>query len=175
MTDDTPGVAIGYPAADCPVVMAYDKVQRVVAVAHSGAELTDKMLPMSVIDALSHSYDSKDEDILVYVSSGIDKKSYLYDSYPHWAKDPKVWDGMIEEDENGIFHIDLKGAIKKELIYRNINEENINISNVDTFTNRDYYSNRAEYLGHIEKGGRNFPCAVFPDEKVLIKRRVRTR
>ena len=175
MADDVEGVAVGYPVADCPVVMAYDKAQRVIAVSHCGAELTDKMMPISVIDSLAYTYDSNDEDILVYISSGIDKKSYLYDRYPLWAKDHRVWDGMIEEDKNVIFHIDLKGAIKRELISRNISEENINVSRVDTFTNPDYYSNRAEKLGIEEKMGRNFPCAVFPHEKVLTRQRVRTR
>lgn len=171
MTGSVKEVAIGHPVADCPVVIGYDMRQKIVAVGHCSAEFTDKMLPVSIIDSLFYSYGSRDNDILVYISSGVEKDSYLYDKYPKWANNDKIWNKMIKEDKNGIFHIDLKGAIKKQLIQRNIKESNIKVSKIDTVTNQNYYSNRAEYLGYKEKAGRNFPCVFFKKEKVRIRQK----
>lgn len=173
MSDEVEKVAIGHPVADCPLVVAFDKRQKVVAVGHCSADLTDKMLPKAIIDSLAFLYDSKTEDIVAYISSGASKKSYLYDSYPIWARDEKVWNEMIEEDESGVYHIDIKGAIKKQLLNRNIEEKNITVSEIDTVTNPDFYSNRAEFLGEKNKKGRNFPCAFFVEEKQLVRKRVR--
>lgn len=165
MSDNVKGVGIGHAVADCPVVMAFDERQKVVSIGHCSAELVDKMLPMAIVDALLDAYGSKDEDISIYVSSGADKKSYTYDRYPAWATDPKVWDEMITEDENGLFHIDIKGAIKRQLEERNIDSKKIEVSKIDTITDPNFYSNAAVFQGHPEKAGRNFPGVVFLDDE----------
>ncbi len=168
ISDKTPGVAIGHPVADCPVVMAYDKKHDVAAIAHCSADLVDKKMPMMVVDALFDAYGSynlKDEDILTYVSAGAGK-SWTYDKYPSWAKDSKLWDGAIIEDENGIFHIDLKKVISDQLIERNVGD--ITISPIDTITDPNFYSNSAAFNGNEEKKGRNFAGAFFK-EKTYVK------
>ena len=90
VTDKTPGVVIGHPVADCPVVMAYDKSKKAVAIGHCSAALIDKKMPMMIIDALEDAHASRDEDIQVYVSACAGK-SWTYDTYPSWAKDSTVW------------------------------------------------------------------------------------
>lgn len=169
VTDKTPGVVIGHPVADCPVVMAYDKKNHIVAIGHCSAELVDKKMPMLVADALYNSYRTKDEDIATYVSACAGD-SWTYDKYPAWAKDNKIWENCIEEDENGIFHINLKKAVYNQLQERNI--EDINISPVDTITDPRFYSNSAAYNGAQNKKGRNFAGAFFP-EKYITRERIR--
>ena len=161
MNENVKGVAIGHSVADCPVVVAYDRRQKVVAIAHCGGRETDLMIPAMTIDALASSYNSKANDIIAYISAGADKDSYLYETYPNWIKNEKLWDGKIIEDENGLFHIDLKGTIEKELLERKIDKNNITMSKVDTITNDGFYSNYAEAHGNKEKAGRNFAGACF--------------
>ena len=175
MPETVEGVAIGHETADNPVVMGYDMVQRVTAVGHCSPELTDKMLPKSVIDSLLYTYGSNENDIVVYISSGAEKYSNLFRNYPGFVKDLKVWSGMIKEDKYGIIHVDYKGAIRKQLIERGIPEENIIISNVDTITNPNYFSERAASLGQKEKKGCNFPCIVFQPEKIRKNVKIRTK
>lgn len=165
ITSKTPGVVIGHPVADCPVVMAYDQKQKIVAIGHCSAELVDKKMPMLVVDALYNSYRSKDENIAIYVSACAGD-NWTYDKYPVWAKDNKVWDEYIKEDEKGMFHIDLKGAVAKQLMDRNIKD--IFMSHVDTITDEDYYSNSAAFNGDETKKGRNF-AGTFFKEKVKVK------
>lgn len=170
-TDKVPGVVIGHPVADCPVVMAADLSKGAVAIAHCSAELIDKKMPMMVVDALQRAYDSKDDDIVAYISAcaGSD---WSYDTYPRWATDRKLWDGAITLD-NGVFRIDMRKVIENELLERNIHTMEFNMDN--TRTNPNYYSNSmASPNGGNDptKSGRNFAGVFFKPrykEKVKFK------
>lgn len=168
-TDKVPGVVIGHPVADCPVVMAADLSKGAVAIAHCSAELIDKKMPMMVVDALQRAYDSKDDDIVAYISAcaGSD---WSYDTYPRWATDRKLWDGAIIE-ENGVFKIDMRKVIENELLERNIHTMEFNMDN--TRTNPNYYSNSmASPNGgnNPTKAGRNFAGVFFkPKYKEKVK------
>lgn len=168
-TDKVPGVVIGHPIADCPVVMAADLRKGAVAIAHCSAELIDKKMPMMVVDALQRAYDSKDDDIVAYISAcaGSD---WSYDTYPRWATDRKLWDGSIIE-ENGVFKIDMRKVIENELLERNIHTMEFNMDN--TRTNPNYYSNSmASPNGGNDptKAGRNFAGVFFkPKYKEKVK------
>lgn len=160
ITNKVPGVVIGHPVADCPVIVMEDKSKGVIAMAHCSAELIDKKMPMMIADALNEAYDSKDEDIIAYVSACAGD-NWTYDKYPSWATDKTIWEKGIIEDNNGIFHINLKKAIKQEMNERNINHVIYNDN--DTITNPLYYSNSAASpygLNDQSKYGRNF-CGAF--------------
>ena len=163
-----PGVVIGHPVADCPVVMAYDTKQKVVAVGHCSAELIDKKMPMLVADALYNSYRSKDEDIYTYVSACAGN-SWAYDKWPNWAKEEKFWEKYITEGKDGLFHIDLKNAVRNQLLDRNIAPNRIDVSPIDTITDDNFYSNSAAFNGQIQKNGRHFAGAFFKDELDFIE------
>ena len=114
-------------------------------------------MPMSVIDALSKKYNSKDEDIVTYVSACAGE-SWTYDRYPSWAKNEHVWQNAIEESEDKLYHINLKLAVLRELRERNI--ENIIMQDVDTITDDNFYSNSASRTLEKKKG-RHFAGAFF--------------
>ncbi len=157
VTDSLPGVVIGHPVADSPVVMAYDTKQRILAIGHCSAELVDKKMPMLVVDALLESYASHDEDILAYVSACAGK-SWTYDCYPSWAKDDMIWNDVITIGEDGLYHIDLKRAVFKQLVERKVG--GIMDSPIDTITNSNFYSNSAA-RSNPDKKGINFAGAFF--------------
>ena len=52
VTDKTPGVVIGHPVADCPVIVMEDKRKGVTAMAHCSADLIDKKMPMMIADTI---------------------------------------------------------------------------------------------------------------------------
>ena len=165
VTDKVPGVVIGHPVADCPVVIMQDVKQNVCAIAHCSAELVDKKMPMMVADALLDAYESCDEDIITYVSACAGP-SWTYNTYPNWATDKKMWEKGIEEDENGIFHINLRKVIKEQLKARNMSRVSFNMD--DTITNPNYYSNSAASpygLNDPSKFGRNFAGAFYKVKK----------
>lgn len=168
-TDKVPGVVIGHPIADCPVVMAADLRKGAVAIAHCSAELIDKKMPMMVVDALQRAYDSKDDEIVAYISACAGN-DWTYDNYPRWATDRKLWDGAITLD-NGVFRIDMRKVILNQLAERNIKDMRFNMDN--TRTNPNYYSNSmASPNGGNDpaKSGRNFAGVFFkPKYKEKVK------
>ncbi len=167
ITDRVPDVVIGHPVADCPVVMAFDRVKGIAAIGHCSADLVDSKMPMAVVEALFESHRSRDEDIAAYVSICAGT-NWVYDSYPKWAKDERLWEDAITLGEDGLYHIDLKKVVRQQLLDRNISR--IAMSPVDTITDPEYYSNSAAANGHKEKSGRNFAGTFFKDrEKELIK------
>ena len=163
----TPGVVIGHPVADCPVVMMEDKKNGVVAVGHCSAELIDKKLPMMIADALLDAYGTKDEDISIYVGACAGE-DWTYDCYPKWAQDNELWKYAIVE-ENGIFKIDMRKAIRKQFNERNIGKDDLCVFNLEnTRTNQHYYSNSVA-RENAEKFGRHFDGAFYQSEKEFRK------
>ena len=169
---ETPGIVIGHPVADCPVIIMTDIKQGITAIAHCSAELIDKKMPMMIADALLDAYQTKDENIFTYVSScaGSD---WTYDKYPNWATDQKMWESGIEKDKNGIFHINLRNIIDNQLRERKIETGKIKYNEVDTIYDPNYYSNCASSsygLNQPEKYGRNFVGAYYEESKVKVKK-----
>ena len=170
VTDKVPGVVIGHPVADCPVVMISDLKNSVTAIGHCSCELIDMKLPIMIADALVDAYSSKDEDLYVYVSACAGD-SWTYNNFPGWAKDLSLWKEAIV-DENGIFRINLRKALLKQLKERKIMGDKIYFNNADTITDYRYYSNFASSpngLNQSFKAGRHFAGAFYSEGKRLIK------
>lgn len=161
MNNDVEDVIIGHSVGDCSVVMCYDRRQDVVAASHCGAREVDLKMPIFVVDSLKKTYNSRDEDILTYVSACAGN-SWQYDRYPVWAKDLKFWDKFIKE-KNSVYKIDLKSAILSQLHSRNIKD--IIVSPVDTIIDDDFYSNSATYAGNTHKDGRHYAGVYFKRKK----------
>lgn len=161
VTDKVPGVAIGHPVADCPVIMLSDVAQGVTAIAHCSAELIDKRMPMMIADALVDAYSSKDEDIIAYVGACAGSE-WTYDRFPAWARDQKMWEKGIYMGDDGLFHIDMKKVIASQMRERNIG--NVSYSSYNTITDPNFYSNSIARIDP-EKAGRQFSGAFYPEEK----------
>jgi hypothetical protein len=157
ITDKIPGVVAGHPVADCPVVMMTDEKNKVTAVCHCSAALVDKKMPMMVADALGKSYNSKDEDIKTYVSACAGP-NWTYNVWPNWAIDQEVWQNAITKGEDGLYKIDIRKAIAKQLQERNITKVDYNLT--DTITDSNFFSNCAARQNPA-KSGRHFAGAFY--------------
>lgn len=153
ITSDYKNIVIGNQMADCPILIIEDRNKGVTALSHCGASYINRRLPEQTIEALLKEFDSNPEDLYVYVGSCIKKESYIYDKYPTWATDNDVWDEFIIE-KNDNYHIDLEGAIIKQIEKYNI--KNIKVSPYDTATDDIHYSHRASAQGNQSKKGQNF-------------------
>ena len=172
ITDDIPEVVIGHPVADCPVVMMTDERHGISAIGHCSAEMIDKKLPMMIADALVEVAGSKDEDIYTYVSACAGS-GWTYDKWPAWAKDERLWKNAIYQDKKGIFHIDMRKVIAKQLDERQIYiPGNVDFNMDDTITDPFYYSNSAASpygLNDKSKAGRNLAGLFYQREKTKEK------
>lgn len=152
-TKNCQNIVVGHQMADCPIIVAEDRKNQAVAVAHCGASYINRELPKAIINALIKEFKSSQQDIYVYIGSCASKYSYIYDIYPSWATNKNVWEKFIKE-ENGKYYIDLIGAIKKQLQVTGINH--ITASPIDTITNKNYASHYGLSHGNITKSGQNF-------------------
>lgn len=148
-----PHVVLGNQMADCPIVIAEDRFLGVTALAHCGASYIDRNLPSQIIDALRKEYASKLDHIYVYIGSCAKKESYVYDTYPIWAKNTLLWKTNITKKKEK-YYIDITQAIVDQLKQKGI--KHITISNKDTITDPFFYSHRASIQGQENKKGQNF-------------------
>ncbi len=170
INDKVLGVVIGHPVADCPVIMMADMKKGVMAVAHCSASLIDKKMPIMVADALQDAYKCCDDDLLVYVGACA-ADTWTYDKYPAWALDEELWKDNIYLGEDNLFHINMRGAIAKQMVMRNLSTSHVFYNQTDTITNPNYYSNSLSKL-YPDKAGRHFTGAFFKehDAKKLLKK-----
>ena len=166
VTKKVPKVVIGHPVADCPVVIMVDKKQGVSAIGHCSAQMIDMKLPMMIFEVLKSKYNSKTNDIMTYISACAGS-SWTYDRFPTWAKDMKVWEKCIVLGDDGLFHINLRPAILKQVISIGLSRENINFNMDDTITNPNYFSNsvaNSARVNHESKHGRHYAGVFFTGE-----------
>jgi len=168
ITDKVPGVVVGYPVADCPVVVMSDVKKGVTAVAHCSVALINNKLPMMVADALTQGYGSKEEDIRVYVGACAGK-NWKYDSYPAWATDEKLWKDCITQVGDDFF-IDVRKALRKEFAERGLDESLVVFNSANTITDSRYYSHSAHFTSP-EKYGRHFEGVLYEDTKRPFEKR----
>lgn len=167
MDDKVKDVALVYPVADCPVVIAEDNYKKAVAMAHCGGEYIDRELPGQLIDSLREEFDSKPYDISIYIGPHAQVETFTYDRYPKFIQNPKNWEGCLYE-KNGLIHINMNKAIIEQLTNRGVELDTIYSSKIDTITNPDFYSNSAARLDET-KAGRFYTGCVYNDVKYLSK------
>ncbi len=170
-TDKEPGIVVGHPVADCPVVIINDCENNVTAVCHCSGELVDKKLPLLTFEALHKAekelgFTFEDKNVFAYVSACAGP-NWMYDSYPKWATDEKVWENSIIERENGVFNINIRQAIFDQ--FNECGLCNVNFKLTDTITSPDYYSHSASFTNR-SKAGRQYIGAFYSD-KTLVKTR----
>ena len=136
-------------AADCIPLVFYSKKQDFVALAHVGTSGAVLHLPSKVIETIG----VPREEIYCYVGPSISKKSYRFEKDKFEKKLDHSWDGYITDEHDGI-HINLLGYVLDELKGSGIKSDNIEIEEVDTGSDPDYFSHRRHKLTG-EPDGRN--------------------
>lgn len=145
-------IVLCHRMADCPVLIAEDRLQGISAIVHCGIYHINRGLPREFIKTLINKYHSNPNNIYLYIGSHIKKESYIYDTYPKIATNKRIWKDAITEGKDG-YHIDLEKAILNQIEKYHLAE--INISNIDTATNKDYASHYAAAHGDSSKLGQN--------------------
>lgn len=137
-------------AADCIPLVFYVPGQKILALAHVGTSGAKLHLPRKVIDKLG----MPAEDLRVYVGPHVSQKSYRFPDKDISEKDlDPSWDNYVSVEDDG-WHIDLLGYVLDELKSAGVKPENIEISEVDTGSDPDYFSHRRHKITG-EPSGRN--------------------
>ena len=159
-----PNVVLYLLTADCFPVTFYDSKKQILALAHMGWRPTDKLLATKVIEEMKSVYDSKPEDIQIFIGPGIHKESYKFiDSV---QKQIPAWSDFLTDSPDGETQIDILGYIQEQVIRSGVLQEHVDISPIDTATSAKYFSHyRSVRTGEAE--GRFATIFGMVDELVV--------
>lgn len=132
--------------ADCTPIYFYNKKINLIGIIHAGWQGTEKLIVANVMQKLK-----KDgvniEDINIVFGPSIKKDSFEVDEdvYELFAQHSNLeLDKIIFSTPNNKYHIDIVEFNKQLLINEGIKEENIKISSLDTYQEKNLYSFRED-------------------------------
>ncbi len=129
------GIALGILTADCVPILFYDRTKKIIGAAHAGWRGAFSGVIESTIQKME-SFGSCAKDIVVALGPSIDKNSYEIEQE---FMEKFSGNGDCFCISNGRMCFDLPKFCRKKLIESGILENNIDVLNVDTYTNNDDY------------------------------------
>lgn len=151
------GCAIGVRTADCIPVLLYDPVREAVAAIHSGWRGTSNRISQKTIVKMTETFGTDPEDILAVIGPGICRGCFqVGEEVVGYFKDNGIdiepiysWDGPRTDDGSmrGGHHLDLPEQNRLLLIESGVKAENIRLSGICTYEDRNFYSARRDGIG----------------------------
>ncbi|MBI5906501.1 polyphenol oxidase family protein [Candidatus Saccharibacteria bacterium] len=151
---ERPPALLVLKAADCMPLVFYVPGKNILCLAHVGTSGAALHLPTKVIKALG----SPAKQIHCYIGPSIRKESYRMSKDHFEEKKQEInidesWNKYITEADDYI-HINLFGYVMDELIDNGILKENIHVEDIDTGSDKNYFSHR-RHRSTGEEPGRN--------------------
>jgi len=147
LVTDLTGITLTTYFADCVPILFFDPEKKVIGNAHSGWRGTLEEIGVNVVKEMIKSYGCDKNNILVGIGPCISQKNFEVGAevehafttrYP-WSKD------FITAGTGDKWYLDLKGIIKYQLEQIGINSQNIEISDLCTYENKQlFFSHRRD-------------------------------
>lgn len=129
--------------ADCIPILMYDKDKKVIAAVHSGRSGTFKNIATKTVLKMKKEFSSGVENILICMGPSIGACCYEVGRDIANTAKKEFGNGCVLEKE-GKFFLDLKWINLKQLKNVGIKEENIEISDICTCCDKNYFSYRRD-------------------------------
>lgn len=156
---DVKGVCLGISTADCIPVIVYDEEHHAAAAIHAGWRGTVARIVVNAINAMQRTYSTRPEACRAVIGPGISQKSFevgqeVVDTF---VDNGFAMDGVTVYMPSSLGdgqrpHIDLKEVNRQLLLEAGLQEENIEVSPIDTFTDGRFFSARREQKGTTKCG-----------------------
>ncbi|MEQ8168217.1 MAG: peptidoglycan editing factor PgeF [Candidatus Eremiobacterota bacterium] len=133
--------------ADCAAAVFYDPVKEVLGISHCGWRGTVKKLAVKTIREMGNFFNCHPSDIIVGISPCIDACCYevSHDVFSEFYNNFGISGKTFFHKKNGSLHLDMKKALKFQLIEAGIKEEHLEVSSLCTSCRHDlFFSHRAE-------------------------------
>jgi YfiH family protein len=132
-----PGYALALVVADCIPAALYDPKSGQLAIIHAGR----KGVELSILSEVVKTMGPVDPKELILISGpAISKESYIFDSKE--GVDMDFWGKDFSPGEDGKYNMDIKAKFKSQALQLGLSEKNFDLSPVDTFASKDYFSHR---------------------------------
>lgn len=145
------GVCIGVSTADCIPVLLYDPVHKAVCAVHAGWRGTVSRIVMKAVTEMRLVYGSSASDLHAFIAPGISLEAFevgneVYEEFANANFDMESISKQMKvagTDFDYKWHIDLKECNRLQLAQCGLAVENIQVSDICTFSNSsDYFSAR---------------------------------
>lgn len=153
-----PNKPIIIKVADCIPILVYDKENKVISLVHSGWKGTLKNITIKTIETMLSKYNSKKENIYVYIYPSIRQCHFeieedVYSLFKDTITNIDKYTNKLEKK----YYIDMQSIIKDKLI--EIGITNIIDTNICTYCNHDIY--HSYRYNHTDK--RNILLAMIKE------------
>lgn len=132
------GIFIYQKFADCIPFTVFDKKQNILVFSHLGLQSVIQNLHIDIINELVSSYNCQLDNLKCYLGPSIKKESYLKKIEDKIIL--KQWGNFLEKKDNDLYSIDMQGYVVHCLTEMDINKENIEVSEIDTYEDKRYFS-----------------------------------
>lgn len=150
LVTDVPGAVLVTQYADCTPLLFFDPVKRVAATSHAGWRGTVAEIGRKTVDIMVNDYGCSPKDIVAAIGPNIGQCCYEVD-------DPVI-DEINKLDylnlplcytkkENGRYMLDLREVNRQILIKTGINAENIDVADLCTCCNSDFFHSHRKTAG----------------------------
>lgn len=141
--------------ADCAPIIIFDPKKQVLALVHTGWKGADLGIVKKVVKRIEKVHKCYPGNLIIGIGPSARKESYLQ-KYPSQINNKK-WIPFLNKIKPDVFGIDVVGLIKKQFLDIGVLKEHIYDSNIDTITDKRFYSHYRDKNKSLEKQGR-FAC-----------------
>jgi len=160
LVTDVAGLALCARAADCSLVVVADPRHRALGAAHAGWKGSARGVVVNLVRALREAFGSRPSDLLAAVGPTI--------GVDHYPVGPEVasaflkrrgWVKEYVQHRSGRLHFDLAGVNRRFLIETGIPPEQIEMSGLDTYADRELLHS---FRRDSTRAGRHGLVAAWP-------------
>ncbi len=152
-----PNIGLAISTADCNNIYLYDKSKKIISAIHSGWRGTEKKIVAKTLQKLKDEFNVLPNDLKVYVGPAISQENYEVDEEVAAKFDKKYY--MQSEENKDKFLLDLKLANYDMLIDFGIPQNNIQLSSICSYNQKELHSYRRDK----EKSGRALGIIVMKE------------
>ncbi|MDR0463262.1 MAG: peptidoglycan editing factor PgeF [Pseudomonadales bacterium] len=147
-----PHLSIAVATADCVSIILYCPQKKIIAAVHAGWRGTAKRILSKTLDQMIDSFGCNPKEIIAGIAPCISAQAYNVgeEVIAAFRESDHDIESLFSEKEDGKMHLDLKKANLVQLLSQGLSEDNIEISNICTYGDENFFS--ARRLGN--KSGR---------------------
>ena len=133
------GIILNVSIADCAAILIYDTENKAIAAVHSGWKGSSQNIVEKTITMMSFEYGTKPSNLVVYISPTAGG-----DNYEVGEEVASLFEYGITKLQNGKYLLDNKITIQNQLLNLGVRQNNIEISELCTISDKRLHSFRRD-------------------------------
>lgn len=146
MITNVPNILLSIRIADCCPVLLYDPVKNVQAAIHSGWRGTLLQITKKAVEKMGDIYSSHPDNIQAFIgpSIGMEHFEVQEDVKKQWEETFDFAQEVLEKKDETHWNINLKETNRRILLLAGLKEQNITVSERDTYGDKNLHSYRRD-------------------------------